>query len=216
MEKKEIKEKIIESLNWRYATKIFDSSKNVSDDDVHIILEAARLAPSSYGIEMWKFIVVKNEAIREKLKEAGYNQPQISDSSLLIVVTQRTDAVLNLTNELIDRTSKIKKIDSEKLSGFKSMLENAVAQKLENGTLDSWIKSQAYIPLGIMIETAALLEIDTCPIEGFQPEKVDEVLGLKAKNLKSLALLAVGYRGNDPMSSDPKVRRNFEEVVEFI
>jgi len=135
------------------------------------------------------------------------------NEKFLIVETSGIGYKVNVSP---DTFSKIKKIDSEKLSEFKSMLENAVTQKIENGTLDSWIKSQAYIPLGIMIETAALLEIDTCPIEGFQPEKVDEVLGLKAKNLKSVALLAVGYRGNDPMSSGPKVRRDFEEVVEFI
>lgn len=216
MNKNETIKKIIESLNWRYATKIFDSSKNVPDEDIHIILEAARLSPSSYGIEMWKFIVVKNEAIREKLKEAGYNQPQISDSSLLVVVTQRTDAELNLTNELIDRISKIRKIDTDKLEGFKSMLKNSVTQKFENGTLDSWIKAQAYIPLGIMIETASLLDIDTCPMEGFQSEKVDEILQLKNKNLKSIAILAIGYRGDDPASNYQKVRRDFDEVVEFI
>ena len=216
MNKNETIKKIIESLNWRYAIKIFDSSKNVSDDDIHIILEAARLAPSSYGIEMWKFIAVKNDVLREKLKEAGYNQPQITDASILIVITQRTDAELNLTNELIDRISKIRKIDTDKLEGFKSMLKNSVTQKFENGTLDSWIKAQAYIPLGIMIETASLLDIDTCPMEGFQSEKVDEILQLKNKSLKSIAILAIGYRGDDPASNYQKVRRDFEEVVEFI
>ncbi len=216
MNKEDIKQKIIKSLNWRYATKVFDSSKNIPEDDINIILESARLSPSSIGIEMWKFIVIKNKEIREKLKEASYNQPQITNASHLIVIAYRTDIKDNTTKERIARTAKIQNTDPNNLLGLKSMLENTIIQKSENGTLESWIRTQTYIPFGIMIETAALLDIDSCPIEGFQPEKADEILNLSDKNLKSIAMLAVGYRGNDPMSSYPKVRRDFNDVIEFI
>ncbi len=212
----EIKEKILKSLNWRYATKVFDTNKKVSEEDINIILEAARLAPSSYGSEMWKFIVVKNETLKEKLKVAAYGQSQITEASHLIVITYRTDSAVSLTNETINRISKIRNMDLEKLDGFKSMLENSVAQKLADGTLDAWVKNQTYIPLGIMIETASLLDIDTCPMEGFQFEKVDEILQLKEKNLKSSSILTIGYRGEDTTSNYPKVRRDFNDVVEFI
>jgi len=207
---------IIDALNWRYATKIFDSNKKVSDDDIHTILEAARLSPSSIGAEMWKFVLVEDKETRSKLREAGYGQPQITDASRLIIVTYRTDSKENMTKEKIDRTSKIQNEDPSNLSGLKTMLDGAIAQKIADGSLESWVKTQAYIPLGIMLETAALLGIDSCPMEGFSPEKFDEILNLKDKNLKSAIILAVGYRGDDATSLRPKVRRAYDEVVEVI
>jgi nitroreductase len=216
MKKDEVRKKIIDSLNWRYATKVFNSEKIISDEDINAVLESARLSPSSIGMEMWKFIVVKNKDIRAQLKEAGYNQPQISDASHLIVITYRTDSADNLTKERLERTAKVHKDGQGNLEGLKSMLENAITQKLADGTLDSWIKSQAYIPLGMMLETAALLDIDTCPMEGFQADKVDEILNLKEKNLKSVTMLTLGYRGADKTVEYPKVRRDFNDVIEFI
>lgn len=216
MNNKDINNKIIKTLNWRYATKVFDASKKVSDEDLHLILESARLSPSSIGIEMWKFIVVKNTDIRIKLREAGFNQSQITDASHLIIIVYRTDNDISLVKERIERTVKIQNEDPTNLGGLKTMLENTVKQKVDDGSLESWVRAQSYIPLGIMMETAALLDIDTCPMEGFQPEKVDEILNLKEKNLKSITMLAVGYRGDDPASKRPKIRRDFDEVVEFI
>jgi nitroreductase len=207
---------IIKALNWRYATKVFDPSKIVSEEDLYTILESARLSPSSIGAEMWKFIVVTNKKIREKLRDAGYNQPQITDASHLIVLTHRTDIVENLTKEKIERTAKIQNTSESNLEGLKSFLENSVTQKIQGGNLESWIRSQVYIPLGMMIETAALLEIDSCPMEGFEQDKFDEILELKEKNLKSITMLPVGYRGDDSASKRPKVRRDFNDVVEFI
>lgn len=207
---------IIEALNWRYATKIFDATKKVSDEDIHTILESARLSPSSNGVEMWKFILVEDKEVRLKLREAGYGQPQITDASRLIIVSYRTDAKENMTNERIERTARIQNMDPDKLSGLKNMLDGAVTKMTSDGSLESWVKAQAYIPLGIMLETASLLGIDSCPMEGFSSEKFDEILNLKDKNLKSTAILAVGYRGDDATSARPKVRRAYDEVVEVI
>lgn len=210
------KKEILKALNWRYATKIFDPNKNVSEEDIHTILESARLSPSSNGVEMWKFIVVEDKKLRLKIRDAGYDQPKITDASYLIVITYRTDSIKTLTKERIERTAKIQNENPDNLIGLKTMLDNSVAQKVKDGSLESWIRAQAYIPLGIMIETTALLGIDGGPMEGFQPEKVDEILNLKEKNLKSITMFAVGYRGSDPASNHPKVRREYEEVVEFI
>ncbi len=209
-------EKIIKALNWRYAVKIFDPNKIVSDDDLQTILESARLSPSANGGEMWKFIVVKNKEIRQKLRAVSFDQPKVTDASHLIIITYRTDSAENLKKERIERTAKIQNDDPSKLTSLKTMLENTVAQKIKNGTLETWIQAQSYIPLGIMIETAALLGIDGGPMEGFEPNKVDEILGLKEKNLKSITMLALGYRGNDPASLRPKIRRDFDDVVEEI
>lgn len=209
-------EEILKALNWRYATKVFDPTKKVSEDDLHTILESARLSPSSNGIEMWKFIVVENKETRQKLREAGYGQPKITDASYLIVIAYRTDSEENLTRERIERTAKIQNENPDNLVGLRTTLDNTVAQKVKDGSLESWIRAQAYIPLGIMIETASLLGIDGGPMEGFEPEKVDEILNLKERNIKSITMLALGYRGEDPASNRPKVRREYKDVVEFI
>jgi nitroreductase len=209
-------EEILKAMNWRYATKIYDPSKIIPGEVLHTILESARLSPSSNGVEMWKFIVVENKEIRSKLREAGYGQQKITEASCLIVITYRTDSALNLTKERIERTSKIQNEKPSDLEGLKTMLDDSVSQKIKDGSLECWIKAQAYIPLGIMIETAALLGVDGGPMEGFQPEKVDEILNLKEKNLKSVTMIALGYRGEDPAATRPKVRREFNEVIEFI
>ncbi len=213
---KQKREEIISALNWRYATKVFDKNKKVSTEDIHTILESARLSPSSNGIEMWKFIVVENEEIRAKLRAVGYDQSKITDASHLVVIAYRTDAVENLSKERVERVAKIQNQDITELAGYKDSLDNGVTQKVQNGTLESWIKAQAYIPLGLMMETAALLHIDNCAMEGFQPDKVDEILNLKNENLKSTTMLALGYRGEDDFSKKPKVRRAWGEVVKFI
>ncbi len=209
-------ETILTALSWRYATKVFNPNKKVSDADLHTILESARLSPSSNGIEMWKFIVVENPEIRAKLRTVGFNQPQITDASHLVVLTYRSDAVEHLVDERIDRTAKIQKQDPSTLDGLKNMLAGTVATKSADGSLEAWIATQTYIPLGMMIETASLLGIDNGPMEGFMPDKVDKVLGLKEKNLKSITMLALGYRGEDPAALRPKVRRAFDEVIEFV
>jgi len=209
-------QEILKALNWRYAVKVFDKNKKVSDEDLYTILESARLSPSSSGIEMWKFIVVENGEVRTKLREAGDNQPKITDASHLIVLTYRTDTEKNLVKERLERTAKIQNQSIETLGGLKAVLEGGVAKHIKQEDLEYWVKAQAYIPLGMMIYTSSLLGVDAGPMEGFNPEKVDEILGLHEKNLKSVTMLALGYRGEDPASTRPKVRREFEEVIEFV
>jgi nitroreductase len=208
----EKREEIIQALSWRYATQVFDKEKKVDEEDIHTILEAARLSPSPFGIEPWKFLVIQNPELRAKVGK----QPKMTEASHLIVITYRTDVVENITRERIERTAKIQNQKATELDGLKKSIESSIQKKYTDGNLESWIRSQSYIPLGIMIETASLLGIDNGPMEGFDPQTVDEVLGLKEKNLKSLTMLALGYRGEDPASLRPKVRRAFDEVVEFI
>ena len=206
------KEAILHALNWRYATQIFDQTKKISKEDMHTILESARLSPSVFGIEAWKFLVIENPEIRAKMGK----QPKMTEASHLVLITYRTDVLENITKERIERTAKIQNQKIEELSGLENSIRNSIIKKNTEGTLESWIRAQAYIPLGIMIETASLLGIDNGPMEGFDSNTVDEVLGLKEKNLKSLTMIAFGYRGEDPVSLRPKVRRSFEEVIEFI
>lgn len=214
--KKDIGREIIEALNWRFATKVFDPTKKVSDEDMHTILESARLSPSSAGLEMWKFLVILDPEIRKELREKAGNQPKITDASHLVVITYRTDVAENITRERLERTAKIQNQKIEELGGLKQLAEGSIGARLTSGDLVAWTKAQAYIPLGIMVETASLLRIDNGPMEGFIPERVDEILNLKEKNLASVTMIAFGYRGDDPMAKLPKVRREFDEVIEFI
>jgi len=204
---------ILESLNWRYAVKTFDVTKKVSEEDVNTILESGRLAPSSIGLEPWKFIVVKNEELRGELRKVGYDQTKITDASHLIVITYRTDAK-SLPDELIERTVKAQGKTAEELEGLKGMAQGSVEGHSEGDVLKGWLMAQTYIPLGMMIQTASLLGVDTCPMEGFDADKVNEVLDLKKDNLGVVTMLALGYRGEDPYSNLSKTRRDVGDVIE--
>jgi len=204
---------ILEALNWRYAVKTFDATKKVSEEDLNTILESGRLAPSSVGLEPWKFIVVKNEELRGELRKAGYDQTKITDASHLIVITYRTDAK-SLPDELIERTGKAQGKTAEELEGLKGMAQGSVDGHSEGDILKGWLMAQTYIPLGMMMQTAALLGVDAGPMEGFDAEKVNEVLDLKKDNLGVVTMLALGYRGEDPYANVSKTRRDAGDVIE--
>lgn len=206
---------IIKALNWRYATKTFDATKSVSEEDIRAILDSGRLAPSSFGLEAWKFLVVKNPEIKIELRKASYDQTKVTDASHIVVLARRTD-VENLVPELISRLSKNQNKDEKEFAGLQEMVSGTISSHEKNKNLDCWLSAQTYIALGFMMQTAALMNIDTCPMEGFDPNSVNNILGLKDKNLSVVTMLTVGYRGDDSYSQHKKTRRAFEEVVEFI
>jgi nitroreductase/dihydropteridine reductase len=210
-----MREDIIKALKWRYAVKIFDPTKKISKEELETILESGRLAPSSIGMEPWKFFVVENPELRTKIRAASFDQPKVTDAPTLILIARRTDVRENVARELIERTAATHNVDHSELDGLKQLAEGGVGRHTDE-SLDAWVKSQAYIPLGIMVETAALLGVDACPMEGFIPEKIDEILGLKQKKLTATVLIAFGHRGADPLAEKSKVRRNFDDVVEFV
>lgn len=210
-----MQEQIKKALSWRYAVKTFDPAKKVKDSDLNTVLESAHMAPSSFGIEAWKFLVVSNPEIRAKIRSVSYDQTKVTDASHLIVITHRTDVRENIARELVERTAKTQGKDISELKGLEEMVTGAISYKL-GGAVDAWAQAQTYIPLGMMIETAALLGIDAGPMEGFSGAEIDEILGLKEKNLATVTMLALGYRGDDEFADLPKTRRVFNEVVEFV
>ncbi|TSC55007.1 MAG: nitroreductase [Parcubacteria group bacterium LiPW_30] len=210
-----MQDEIKKALSWRYAVKTFDSSKKLSESEVNTILESARMAPSSFGVEPWKFIVVSNPEIRAKIRAVSYDQTKVTDASHLIVIARRTDIRENITRELVERTAKAQGKDVSELKGLEDMVNGAISYKSDE-TLSAWAQSQTYIPLGMMLETAALLGIDTGPMEGFTATEIDNILGLKEKNLATVTMLALGHRGDDSFAELPKARRDFDEVVEFV
>lgn len=206
---------ILEALRWRYAVQSFDPSKMVSSEDLNVILEAGRLTPSSFGLEPWKFLVIENQEIREKLQAVAYNQSKVTDASHLIVLARRTDMRANGVTDRITRTAKIQHQEVGSLDGFKQMLDGVVAGR-DDAALDAWNARQVYIALGVMMATASVLNIDNAAMEGFDEAGVNAVLGLGERSLSATAMLTLGYRGNDETASRPKVRRSLEDVVEFI
>lgn len=206
---------ILSAMRWRYAVQAFDPSKTLDAETLNTILEAGRLAPSAFGVEPWRFLVIENPDLRAKLREASYGQPKVTDASHIVVIARRTDARTSLANELIARTAATQGKDPSELDGLRQMVEGSIAAK-DDAQLDAWVRAQTYIPLGVMVEAAALLGVDSGPMEGFDPAAVDALLGLADQRLTATTMLALGTRGDDHAAARPKVRRPFEEVVTFV
>jgi nitroreductase len=211
-----LKENILAQLQWRYATKKFDPTQKIPTEEWEVLEKSLILSPSSFGLEPWKFFVVTNPEIRTKLVGASWNQAQVVDASHLVVLTAKRDISLSDINALVERTAEIRNISPTLLEGFKSMLSGFI-HNLSQATLDEWASRQVYIALGQFITTAALLGIDTSPMEGFHPEQVDELLGLKNSGYGAVLLCAAGYRqAGDKCADLAKVRRKREDVIVHI
>ncbi len=205
---------IIQSLHWRYATKKFDAEKKLTDDQVSLIAESLRLAPSSFGLQPWHFFIVSNSDVRAQLRKVGYEQSQITDASHLVVITVPT----NLDDAWVDRyVASIYATRPMIPAGGLDGMEQAIKGRLtgmDTQARIAWATHQAYIALGVMIASAASESIDVGPMEGFDPAGFDEILGLKEQHLTSVVIAAVGFRSaDDGTASMPKVRFAKEQVV---
>ena len=208
--------KIIEDLNWRYATKKFNPEMKISTGDFDTICESLRLVPSSYGLQPVKYIVVNDKSMREKLLPLAYNQPQITDASHLIVICSYRNISPNMVGEHLSLMSETRNIPLEDLSKFGENMDASFA-KLSAEELCEWTAKQAYISLGHIMHTCANLRIDATPMEGFNKKSFDEALDLTSKNLQSVLLLAVGYRSSeDNLARLAKVRKSTEDLFEII
>jgi nitroreductase len=209
-------EAVIDSLEWRYAVKTYDKSKKVSEADLKILEDSILLAPSSFGIQPYKVLVISDPAVREKLKPAAYNQPAITDASHVIVFAFKKTLTVQDVDQFVGRIAEVREQSRESLAGLESSVSGTVAKAVEGGYVAAWNSRQAYIALGFLLETAALLNIDATPMEGFDPAKVDEVLGLSDHS--AVAIAAIGYRDaeNDWLASLPKVRKPKRELIERI
>lgn len=202
--------KLLENLNWRYATKKFDLRK-IPQSDVEEILEAGRLAPTSFGWQALKFLVITNPKIREELRKHAWDQAQITDASHLIVLCTRTDVDAEYIKKFIAHTAKIKKAQVESMKNVQDMMIGSLHGKTPEQILD-WNKKQTYIALGFMLFAAAQKQIDACPMEGFDVGKFDDALGLKKQNLTATVLCTIGYRADDPYAKAPKIRWDAKDI----
>lgn len=203
---------IIEKLQWRAAIKSFDNTKKLTPQQLNDLLTAVRLAPSGAGVQPYRIIVVENPEIREKLREAAHGQAQLTHASQVIVFAAETNVDTEFVAKYIDLIAKTREIGREHLAGFEQSIGNMINNMTEEQKL-TWAAKQAYIALGVLVSAAADLGIDACPMEGFQPGKFDEILGLNKLGLTSVVIAPVGFRSDeDVYSKQAKVRRPTEDL----
>jgi len=204
---------IINSLEWRYAIKKFDSAKKLSNQQIETLKKAFNLTPTSFGLQPIKMIVIENKELQEKFVELSYFQRQVADASHLLIICIKNDTTSEDINSYFNLEKETRNIEESTISNFrKQLLEMYKNKTVEERNLSAIY--QAYIALGNLMTVCAIEKIDACPIEGFIPKKVDELLNLKELNLSSVLLLPVGYRDeNDIMNSMKKVRKPLNEVV---
>lgn len=203
---------LIDKLNWRYATKKFDATKKLSDEQLTTLLDAVQLAPSGAGLQPYRIIVVKDAAIKEQLREAARGQQQLTTASHVVVFAAETTIDSSYVKNYIDRIAETRGVDRVNLEGFESSINNHLNTMTAEGKTISNHK-QSYIALGVLVSAAAELGIDACPMEGFDAAKFDEILGLKELGLTTSVIAPIGFRAQDDMLSKAvKVRKPKAEL----
>ena len=207
---------LIDNLKWRYATKKFDSSKQVSQQNIEYIKEAVQLSASSYGLQPYKVLEIKEPKLREELKRISWNQSQITDASHLFLFCNFLDVSEEDVDSLVRLKSEINEIDIQKLSGYGDFVKSKLKEKSESGMIH-WTAKQTYIALSNAMNACAELQIDCTPMEGFELNDYNEKLGLPQLGLNACVVLAIGYRNNKDMSQhSKKVRKSIDMIFEEI
>lgn len=206
---------LVEALQWRYATKAFDAARTIPAALWSSLEQTLVLSPSSYGLQPWKFLVIDDPALRSELRPFSWNQSQITDASHLVVfLAKRTIDGADL-DRLIEATSTIREQPIDQLAFYRSMMQKDLLDGPRSALIDQWSTNQLYIALGTFMTAAALLGIDTCPIEGFSPPDYDRLLGLDTSPYRSAVVCAAGYRSaDDKYASLAKIRYTAAELIE--
>lgn len=202
----------IENANWRYATKKFDATKKVSKDDLETLKEAIRLSASSYGLQPYQVLIIENPEIRQQLQPASWGQTQIVDAAFVVVFANVTNIGEAEIDAYFKNMIETREIPQEAIQGYADFMKsNIVNLPLE--VRNNWTSKQTYIALGNLLSAAAELKIDVTPMEGFVPEKYNEILGLTEKNLNASLVATVGYRHEEDATQHyAKVRKSNEEL----
>jgi nitroreductase len=216
------KREILHAFNYRHATKRFNPEKKISEDDFDFILEAGRLSPSSVGFEPWLFLVIQNKELREKLREVSWGaQGQLPTASHFMVILARTDVRYD-SDYVINHLKNVKQMPEEVIQSaqirYKSFQETDLPMLDNERALYDWSCRQTYIALANMMTAAALIGIDSCPIEGFDYQAINEILKkeglLNEKQLRVSVMAAFGYREDDPHR--PKTRKTVDQIVKWV
>lgn len=205
---------LLEKLNWRYAVKKMDATKAVSKDKVDRILEAIRLAPTSSGLQPFELLVISNAELREKIKPIASNQSQITDGSHVVVFAAWDNYTADRINMMFDLVNDERDMKSEGWEKYRQFLLSSYVPRDPQVNFEHAAR-QAYIGLGLGLTAAAFEQVDATPMEGFNPALLDELLGLRARGLRSVAIMVLGYREteNDWLAGLKKVRRTHENFI---
>jgi nitroreductase len=202
-----------EILQWRYATKKFDTSRDLPPEDLNYILQAGNLTATSFGLQPFGIVVVTDTQKKEALREAAYGQKHVAENSALLVLCARTDVDADFVAEFTARLEHIRDLEAGAADSYKDTMVGSIEHRSPEEIL-TWSQKQAYIVLGTMMVSAGEKQVDGCPMEGFDPAQFDEILGLEQHNLPATNLLALGYRSaEDTTQHDAKVRRDLEDTV---
>jgi len=207
---------VLSQLAWRYATKKFDPTKKIAPELWAKLEQAVVLSPSSYGLQPWKFIVVTDREVRQRLHLVSYQQPQILDASHLVVFAARNPPTPADVERHVQRTAQVRGQTPESLETLRKAMLGSLSRMTE-AEAHAWAARQAYIALGVFLLAAAMMGVDACPMEGFQPDQYDEILGLKMRGLASVVIATAGYRHpDDAYGKLPKSRFAVDEVIERV
>jgi nitroreductase len=208
---------LLDALQWRYATKVFDAAKKIPAGVWQTLERALVLTPSSYGLQPYKFLVINDPAKRAELLPHSWNQKQVVDASHFVVFTSRTKVTDADVNKLIQLTSDVRKIPAESLNFYRDMMLGDIVNGPRGKIAHEWAARQTYIALGNLMTCAAVLGVDACPMEGLNPAEYDRVLGLNGSGYATVVACALGYRAaNDKYASLPKVRYELNDLVQRI
>lgn len=203
----------LEALKWRYATKKFDPEKILPEEKVDILKRTFNLTATSYGLQPLKMLVISNKELQKKLKDFSFGQQQIDTASHLLVICIEKEVGEQFIKDYFNLVKHVRETPENVLEPFQNFLVKDFKAKAKE-EIEIWAVNQAYLALGTLLTVCATEGIDSCPMEGFEPEKYDELLQLEAKNLKSVLVLPVGYRAKDDIfSAMKKVRRPLDEVI---
>lgn len=201
---------VIEALTFRYATKQFDPARKIDAKTWDALEQSLVLTPSSFGLQPWKFIIITDAALREKLVPHTWNQRQVADCSHLVVMAVQKSMDEAYLDRFIARIAEVRAVTAERLTGYRGVMAGSLATMTTE-----WAAKQAYLALGQFMLAAALLGIDTCPMEGFLPDKYDELLELEPRGLTTAVLCPAGYRAStDKYAAAAKVRFAADDVIE--
>jgi nitroreductase len=208
--------KLIESLNWRYATKKFDNTKKVSNEDLEKLKEAVRLSASSFGLQLYKVLIIEDLELKKKLLPATFGQTQVVDSSHLFVFCNYNKVHDSNIEDYVSLIAETRSIEVDHLKGFGDYMKGAIGGFSEEQT-KNWTAKQTYIALGNLLAAAGELKIDSTPMEGFDAKQYNEILGLDGKNLNAALVATIGYRSTEDENQHlAKVRKPSENLFETI
>lgn len=203
----------MKAMDFRHACKLFDETKKIPKEEIRYILEAGRKSPSSFGMEPWKFLVITNEELKAKLRPACWNQVQITSCSHLVVILSAIESV-KVESGIVQKRFARRELPQEMVDAYMDRYASHLHNTLSSdANIYHWTSRQTYIALANMMSAAAFIGIDSCPIEGFEKEKVEEMLDIDTKKYQLSVILPLGYRIN-PQSK--QLRLDFDEVVEFL